>query len=171
VHAQPELRGHVIGVFGESLGGSVALRLAAEHSDIDAIVDDSGFANGERAIADGFKSFFLPPWPFTPLARWFGERVTGYDAGATDALAAAATLSDRPIFFIHGANDRRVSPAQTRALWAAAGSDDSLWVVPGAGHCEGWKRERAAYEQRVTTFLDEHLLLAWARRNVGRGIR
>lgn len=171
VRSQPELRGHVVGVFGESLGGSVALLLAAEHPDIDAIIDDSGFATGDRAISDGFKSFFLPPWPCTPLARWLGTRVTGYDAGKTDAIAAATTLRDRPILFIRGGADRRVSLGQTRALWEAAGSDDSLWVIPGAGHCEGWKRNRAEYEQRVTTFLDEHLLLAWARRNAGRGIR
>jgi pimeloyl-ACP methyl ester carboxylesterase len=168
VRAQPSLRGYTLGVLGESLGGSLALRLAATHRDVDAVVDDSGFTTGEQAIADAFRSFYLPAWPCTPLARWLAVRMTGVDPGQANTLDAARALGDRPILFIHGEKDRRLPMARTRDLWRAAGGKDSLWIVPGAGHNEGWKRDPKGYEQRVTSFFDEYLLLAWAQRGTGR---
>ena len=32
------------------------------------------------------------------------------------------------------------------------------WLVPGAGHNEAWIRAREAYECRVLSFFDRHLL-------------
>lgn len=155
---QPDLRGHAVGLLGESLGGSVALLIAARNPGVGAVVDESGFASGEEAIADFFTRLArLPSWP-PPLVRAFARAVTGVDPGALDVRPAAAALRDRPVLFIHGDRDARISPAQTVALWHAAGGDDPLWIVPGAGHNEGWMRERAAYEDTVTGFFDRHLL-------------
>ena len=42
--------------------------------------------------------------------------------------------------------------------WAAAGGKDPLWIIPEAGHNEGWKLHRALYEARVRAFFDRHLL-------------
>ena len=77
----PALRGHAVGLLGESLGGSVALVIAARNPDVDAVIDDSGFASGEEAIADFFTRIArLPSWP-TPLVRAFAGAVTGVDPG------------------------------------------------------------------------------------------
>jgi fermentation-respiration switch protein FrsA (DUF1100 family) len=167
LRARPELAGNVIGVLGESLGAATALRLAAANRDVIAIVDDSGFANGEKAIAAGLRRFGLPAWP-SGLVRALGKAVTGHDPGDIDVVAAARTLAGRPVLFIHGERDPRMPIDETRELWLAAGGHDSLWIVPGAGHNEAWSKERITYEAKVTTFFDQHLLLAWAQANAGR---
>jgi fermentation-respiration switch protein FrsA (DUF1100 family) len=160
-----ELEGHVIGIFGESLGGSVALVTAAKNPDVLAIVDDCGFASGHEAIEDGFRRVaHLPAWPGTPLLRSTARAVTGVDPGALEVRPAAAALKDRGLLFISCDHDGRISPEQTRALWRAAGERHRLWMVSEAGHNEGWKHNRAAYEDTVTSFFAEHLLLAWAKR-------
>jgi dipeptidyl aminopeptidase/acylaminoacyl peptidase len=47
---QPELRDHAVVVMGESLGGAVALMVAAESPGVDAVVVDCPFASSLHAI-------------------------------------------------------------------------------------------------------------------------
>jgi pimeloyl-ACP methyl ester carboxylesterase len=148
-----------VGVFGESLGGTVALLLAAETPAVRAVVADCPFATGERALEDSFERWArLPRWPSAAIARAIAWRVTGVDPAATDAVTASRALEGRPAFVIHAVRDNRLSPEQGRDLWNAAGRGGPLWVIPDAGHNEGWIRERGLYESRVTAFFDRHLL-------------
>ena len=159
VRSEPSLRDHAIGVLGESLGGAVALALAASNPGVAALVVDSGFATGYLAIEDAFRLWArFPAWPAAPLARKVGRALTGHDPGRFDLRPAARRLASRPLFFIHGLEDRRVSPDQTLTLWRAAGGKHALWLIPGVGHNEGWAKRRVEYEARVTRFFDRTLL-------------
>jgi fermentation-respiration switch protein FrsA (DUF1100 family) len=133
------------------------MTLAAEDDGVAAVVSDSGFASATRALEDYFRVFMrLPAWP-VPVVRRLARAVTGCDPGALDVLVTAPALNRRPILFIHGLSDNRISPDQTRALWAAAGSSHDLWLVPGAGHNRAWTVERRTYEDMVTRFFALHL--------------
>lgn len=158
VRRQPELVGHGIAVLGESLGGAVALLLAAEAPEIQAVVVDGAFATGRDAIEDSSERWArVPRRPAAALARALGRAATGHDPGALDAVAAAARLTTRPIYFIHGLKDNRVSERQVRRLWKAAGAKDALWVVRDAGHNEPWIRRPEEYRRRVLEFLEAHV--------------
>jgi fermentation-respiration switch protein FrsA (DUF1100 family) len=154
----PELQGKPIGLFGESLGASVALKLAAAHTHVGAVVADCPFASAGQALEDSCERLGRIPRPSAYLLRHIARTVTGIDPGITDTLAAMASLRERPVFFIHSVDDDRIAPDQTLALWRAAGSKDPLWLVPGVGHNEAWVRSREAYERRVRSFFDRHLL-------------
>jgi fermentation-respiration switch protein FrsA (DUF1100 family) len=155
VRRSPEHRGHRIGIFGESLGGAVALVLAAANPDIECIIVDGGFAHSAHAIEDSSAGWArLPRQPTATLARAVGRAFTGVDPGSLDAETAATLLRGRPALFIHGERDNRVSGDQARRLVAAAGAGATLWSLPEAGHNEGWLRRRAEYEQRVLEFYE-----------------
>ena len=159
LRAEPSARGARLAVMGESLGGSIALMLGAESPDVRALVVDCAFANGGQALEDACERWaHLPRWPTAALARAMGRALTGYDPGALDAVAAASALRDRPVLFIHSLKDDRLSPAHPRELWSAAGAKDPLWIIPDAGHTEGWVKHRQLYEARVLAFLGQHLL-------------
>jgi len=156
---EPELEGCRIGVFGESLGGAVALILAGRDPRVRSLVVDCPFASGMRALEDACERLAgVPRWPSAAILRSLTRAATGRDPGAIDALEATARLTERPVFFIHGMQDPRLSPEQTRDLWRAAGAKDPLWLIPNAGHNEGWLRERALYERRVSDFFARSLL-------------
>jgi len=152
VREHPKLSTYALGLFGESLGGSVALVAASRHPEVRVVCVDAAFATGERALADAsWRWAHLPPWPAAPLARLLGRAITGHDPYALDALSAAREIADRPTFFITSRKDERFHEAQARDLWKAAGSDrDGLWILEGdVGHNESWIKNRAEYEKRV----------------------
>ena len=147
-----------IGLFGESLGGSVALALAAERPEIRAVVADCPFESGTRALEDSFERWaHVPRWPAAPIAAAMAEAITGHDPRALDVGSAAASLRDRPLFLIACENDDRLSSIQARDLWRAAGSKDTLWTLADCGHNQAWLTHRSEYERRVLTFFDDHL--------------
>jgi hypothetical protein len=159
LESRPGLSGARIGMFGESLGGSVALIEAAGNRRVEALVVDCPFADGVEALGDASERWaHLPRWPTVPLLRQLGRLTTGHDPGGLDAVAAAAGLRDRPVFFIDSRLDNRLGPKHVGSLWRAAGSKDPLWRIEDAGHNEGWRRHRAEYESRVRGFFDRSLL-------------
>jgi dipeptidyl aminopeptidase/acylaminoacyl peptidase len=150
--------GQLLGVMGESLGGSVALRLAAQNPEVAAVVVDCPFATGREAVEDMLRRFLrLPRWPFAPLARHVGRAWSGRDPYDTDAVEAAALLEERPVLFIHSEADERLSPRQSERLWEAAGRHHDFWRVPGVRHNRAWLEHRAEYERRVLEFLERSL--------------
>lgn len=159
VRREPSLARLRIGLLGESLGGAVALTLAAEAEEVRAVVADCAFASGRRALEESCERWArLPAQPSATVLRSLALAVTGKDPWALDPAGAAARLCDRPLFLIHGERDNRLSPAQAHDLWRAAGAKDPLWIVPGVGHNEAWLFHRDLYEERVNAFFARHLL-------------
>jgi dienelactone hydrolase len=158
MRAQPWGRRQPAGVLGESLGGSVALLLAAEQDDVLAVVADCPFATGERALEDAFKGKVrLPRWPAVPIARALGRMTTGFDPGGIDVTEAARMLDDRPLYFIHAGRDDRMATSQAHDLWRAAGAKDPIWLIEDGRHNEAWQHHREDYEARITEFFETHL--------------
>ncbi len=155
----PRFTGCRIGLHGESLGAAVALDLAARRREVAAVVADAAFATAWQALEDSCQRWArMPRQPSATILRSLGRAATGHDLGAFAPVEALHGLADRPVFFIHGTRDDRLSPEQSRALWRAAGAKGPLWIVGGAGHNEAWRHERVEYERRVSAFFAEALL-------------
>lgn len=156
VENRPATQGARIALLGESLGGSVALVLAARHAEVAAVVADCPFATGRRAIEDSIERWAHLPRALAGLACGAGRVLAGCDPCALDVVAAADSLRTRPLFLIHAARDDRFSTEQARDLWRAAGAKDELWLLD-TGHNEAWQFHREEYERRVLAFLDRSL--------------
>jgi uncharacterized protein len=158
LRAQPGFGRQRVGLFGESLGGSVALALAAGRRDVAAVAVDSPFADGAAAVEDAFRyEAHLPSWPTAPIARSLARAVTGHDPGALDVIAAERAYGPRPLLLIQSGFEDRFGLAQVRRLEQAADSSAILWRVPDAGHNRAWFAHRVEYEKRVRTFFLAHL--------------
>ena len=154
VHKLPQMRGQRVALFGESLGGSTALALAAERPDVNAVVADCPFASGDAAIADGLRYVLhLPPSPLEAIARALGKLVTGHDPGELDATQALRALNGRPVLLIQTRMEDRYSRDQVERLTTAAGLEAETWTVDDSRHTEVWVAHREEYERRVARFL------------------
>ncbi|MBC2776875.1 alpha/beta hydrolase [Parasphingopyxis marina] len=98
-------------VFGHSLGGAVAIQLAAREQ-LEGLITLATFSDLARA-APGFAEWFIPD-------EW-------------KSLAALAQVEE-PLLLIHGADDDYVEPSHARRLFAAACSGATLSIITGVRH-------------------------------------
>ncbi len=150
--------GQRLGVFGESLGASVALAAAAGRTDVDALAVDSPFATGALAIEDGCRFMaHVPAWPTAALAGVLGRVFTGHDPAALDAVAAERACATRPLLLIQSGREDRFGAEQVDLLERNAGPGAERWRVADAGHNQAWELHRGEYERRVRAFFRAHL--------------
>jgi fermentation-respiration switch protein FrsA (DUF1100 family) len=135
-------------VFGQSIGGAIAVRALAEAGTdgVRALVLESAPSSYRRIAREKLAGFFLT-WPFQwPLSflmpdgdsaeRWIGR------------------LAPVPVLIIHGDADPVVPFGHALRLYAAAGEPKQLWRIQGGGHIKAFGRFADPYRDRLIAFLD-----------------
>jgi len=105
-------------VFGHSLGGAIAVQLAAEVHDEAGLIVESSFPS----IADVVRTF---KWGWLPVGPLITQRL---DAGARIAEVGA------PVLVVHGSDDTLIPPELGRALYERARDPKRFVLVPGGSH-------------------------------------
>jgi fermentation-respiration switch protein FrsA (DUF1100 family) len=126
--ARPEIERDRVIVFGQSLGGSLAITaLAASplRHQVRALIIEGAFTSYRALAREKLAGFWLT-WPLqAPLGLTIDDRYRPIDVIGELAL---------PLLIVHGEADRIVPPAHAVALYQAARPPKTLWLVPGAGH-------------------------------------
>ena len=156
--ARAGLDANRIGVFGVSMGGTIAIRYAAENARIRALVADCAFSSLEDTIETSIRFFTgLPPFPFAPMIEFWTEQLTGVRAEDIDAKRWIARISPRPVFLLQGGADVVISPESGARLFAAAGDPKELWLDPALGHAQFLGTHPREFERRVISFYHRYL--------------
>ncbi len=137
-------------VFGQSLGGALAIAYAAHsayRSRIAAIVIDSSFSDYREITREKLAGIWLT-WPLQWLP-WLTVDDTYSPA------ASVAALSPVPLLLIHGGSDTIVPFRHSERLFELARNPKDLWIVPGAGHIESL--ENQVVRERLIGYLDRQL--------------
>jgi fermentation-respiration switch protein FrsA (DUF1100 family) len=123
-------------VFGQSLGGSLAVYYVAHtpfRDRIRALVIDSAFSSYTGIAREKLAATWLT-WPFQWLASLaIDERFS--------PLPAIASISPTPVLIIQGDRDTIVPPHHAKRLYEAAAEPKQLWMVPQAGHIQALSDE------------------------------
>jgi uncharacterized protein len=123
-------------VFGQSLGGAVAVYAVANspHRDrIRALIIDSAFS-GYRQIAQEKIAEVILLWPFqAPLSLLVTDR---YSPGRW-----IGRLGPVPVLILHGEADKVVPVRHGERLYRLAEEPKQLWITPGAGHIQSLSDE------------------------------
>lgn len=138
-----------IAVFGQSIGGALALCAAArvaETTSLRAVLVDSAPSDWRSVAREALQQSALTRPLATPLAWLVPTRPSPLDA--------VRALRGRPMLFVVGAEDAIVAPHHGRRLAAAAGPEAELWEVPGVPHIGAferpeWRSRLVAYLKRV----------------------
>jgi fermentation-respiration switch protein FrsA (DUF1100 family) len=144
---------------GFSLGGAAAIRAAALHQDIDAVVAMGNYHDLEAEIFGAGNEHPLLAAIFESQIAWLFQRRTGVDfEHDPEPVELIGQLSPRPILLIYGEQEEALPPASGRILYQAAGEPKELWILPNVGHGGYVNAEPEEFEQRIVRFFDSALL-------------
>ena len=144
--SRPETRGRPLFVYGQSLGGAVAIVVAAQRPEIRAVVAESPFSTHRRIAACHARRLVHFDW----LAQWLA---TVTISAGDDPLDVVAQIAPRPLLIIAAEKDEICFPELARELYAAAAQPKSFWLVPGVRHLEVAQDARPELSTRVLDFL------------------
>jgi uncharacterized protein len=151
--ARPDVDPRRIIVFGQSLGGALAIHYLAHsrfRDSVKALVVDSAFCDYERIGREKLAAAVIT-WPFQWLASLAIDNRYSPEA-------SVGQLTPIPILFIHGEADTVVPPHHARRLYELAGHPKDLWVLPGIGHIQAMKEREV--RRRLAEFLMRSLSTA-----------
>ncbi len=141
-----------VGVLGLSTGADIAIDIAARRDDVQAVVADGAAAIGYEDYEEYMDSAIerAPMWLLFKTIEAIQGR-SGPEASLADQIAR----SRAPHLIISAGLPEK----KWGELYDRAGGDHSeLWYLPEAGHTAALRQYPEAYEQRVSSFFDEHLL-------------
>lgn len=148
-----------IGLFGNSMGGSLSLCYAARDLRVKAVIAQSPYASIGHSIKKGVKQFTgLPSFPFAPLVHFMAQRKLKINSNKIAPLSAIAKIHPRAILLMMGGQDHYVEPQGVFSLRDAAGNNAELWYEQELDHVEFYEKHPAEFERRVMTFYARHLL-------------
>ncbi|MBN4054015.1 alpha/beta hydrolase [Haliea sp. AH-315-K21] len=149
----------IIGMLGNSLGGSLLIQYAAENEVIKAVVAHSAFSSMRDTINTSVRYFTdLPAFPFASLIRFWAEQEIGGDIDEIDAKKWIGNISPRAILILHSLSDIAISPESGEQLFAAASEPKELWQVDGVKHASFDTALAEEFENRIVSFFDQYLL-------------
>ena len=145
-----------VAAFGFSMGSVTAIRAAARHPEIAAVVAEGGYYNlGDDFVEAGSRlplteRIFL----YTVAAiYWIYHGVNPWQVSPIDDLPK---ISPRPVFLIYGENE--VASSQALEQYQAAGDPKKLWIVTGGAHGSNALVAPAEYRAAILDFFNQNLL-------------
>jgi alpha-beta hydrolase superfamily lysophospholipase len=116
-------------VYGHSLGGAIAVQLAADVDDVAGLMVEGTFTS----IPELFGTLSFGWLPIAPLIK---QR---FDAGERVAELRA------PLLVVHGSDDELIHPDLGRALYERATVPKRFVLVDGGSHCDTHELGHAQY--------------------------
>jgi len=154
----PDMPERPYGVYGVSMGGAVAIMVAARDERLAAVAVDSIYSDLEESIAHHLKLLYrLPRVPFSLFAGSAYRLRFGVWPRRMSPVSVIGQISPRAVLVVQGDGDPRVPLAQGQALFQAAGEPKDLWVIQGTEHLASLRTDPAAYMRRLVAFFDSFL--------------
>jgi pimeloyl-ACP methyl ester carboxylesterase len=147
-----------VGLVGFSMGAGIALRVAAEDSRVVAVVADGTIARVIDGLIGLGRSKGIPA-PLMIGPAWVILLMASLRARAWISAADPIRWAGRvrcPVLFVHGTEDPFNTVDGVGQL-AARTPHGQLWIVPGAGHRDAYRRDPEGYYGRIVDFLKESL--------------
>lgn len=145
-----------VGLLGTSLGAATAIIAGGVDERVEAVWEDSGYADMERRIEEELGQKGLPTI-LAPAATLIARVVSGDDLASHTVMGETEHLAGRHLFVAHGEEDASTYVAHAHELLARARASGVLadeWIVPGAGHLAAMFQHPDEYEARLGAFFE-----------------
>ncbi|MCX5785031.1 MAG: alpha/beta fold hydrolase [Elusimicrobia bacterium] len=149
------------GVFGTSMGGSVAIYAAAKYPEINCLLAENTFLSYNGVIANwSWMRMKVPYWPILAMTLFFVRVKLGVDPEPYSPIHNIGRVK-LPVLFINGDHDDLVPLADAEKLYGLCPSETKrMWVIAGASHGRCAEVGGEIYKGKVSSFFEENLAAA-----------
>lgn len=144
-----------IGLWGQSLGGAIALQSMAHDHRVSFGIIESTFTQFSIIADDYFVRFapFVPKWYRSYLINK-GAKLADFDPQDAQPIVSATQIT-QPVFMAHGSIDNRIDVKYASELFEAIpATTKELYIIEGANHVNVWQTGGEQYFTRVFDFLE-----------------
>ncbi|MEP0890879.1 MULTISPECIES: alpha/beta fold hydrolase [unclassified Leptolyngbya] len=126
-------------IYGESLGGAIALNLATKHPDASGLIMQSSFTSMREAIQH---RKLLQLFPISLIL--------------TEQFNSLAKIQELkiPVLFLHGTRDSVVPPEMSQRLYEAAPGSKQLFLIEGGDHVRIYEPGHQSYLKAIESFVN-----------------
>lgn len=142
-----------IAIHGFSAGGALAVMAGARYPALRAVVAEGGYHDFAEDLDNNTIYMGLLGNLYRYGSHLAYRVTTGDDISVLSPISAIPQIAPRPILLVYGTNEPSLYGA--RLQQAAAGSNATLWEVPGARHGSYLADAPEDYERIVIGFMDE----------------
>jgi dipeptidyl aminopeptidase/acylaminoacyl peptidase len=152
---RPEVDPGRIAAMGFSMGAASAIRAAARHPEIAAVVAEGGYHNLGRNILDsGETTSLLHQILLHGVAGAYWLQI-GENPWRVSPINDLSRISPRAVLLIYG--EHELNGARAEQQYQAAKEPKELWIVPGGNHGSNYAVAKEEYEQRILAFLEKNM--------------
>lgn len=144
-----------LGVYGLSMGASVAAMALSLHPRLRAAVLESPFADYHEVGARWAWNYArVPYYPTIPVLTLWARLLSGHwDLDRYNPQERIGEAAPIPALFIAGQRDTLMLPRDVARVCLRARGDKRLWIVPDAPHAKCRETAPEEYDARVGRFL------------------
>lgn len=148
----------VVGVFGTSMGGSVAIYAAAKYPELACLMAENTFLSYEKVVANwSWNRLKTPYFPLVALTLFFVRHKLNTDPEPYSPLYSIGKVS-MPVMFINGDSDDLVPVRDAEALFGMCPAEKKqIWIIAGASHAKCAEVGGEVYRGKVAAFFEEYL--------------
>lgn len=144
---------------GTSMGASTALMTLGFKelpASVKGVISDCAFTSPYDVFVHILKrDYHLPPFPIMNINSVICRNKAGYSFNDYSTLTALKD-TDRPVLFIHGAEDNFVPVRMSMENAEACASPNEIIIIPNAGHGASCYENTPLYEKAELKFIEKY---------------
>jgi len=147
-----------IGIYGNSMGGAIAIQALEYDSRIEFGVIESTFTNLETIVYDYQKSYTygLGLKPLCNIALNTAGKLAKFNPNLVSPITSVKQIS-QPIIIAHGKKDKRIKFEYGKLLYDNLKSTDKKFIaIKDAGHIDLSEKGGENYKKEIKEFLIKH---------------
>lgn len=147
-----------IGIWGQSLGGAVALQSLANDNRIKFGIIESTFSNFEDIAHEYFAlNLGFDPSPLSDYLIYRAGKIADFDPKQSAPTVACQNIT-QPILIVHGDADARINIRHGKQNFKHLKSiDKEILIVEGGTHTNIWASSNSTYFEKVFSFIDNSI--------------
>lgn len=143
-------------IHGVSMGAATTMNVSGEElpNYIKGFIADCGYTSvWDEFACQLYEQFALPTFPLLYTTDYLCQKRYGWSFREASPLNQVERCT-RPMFFIHGDNDRFVPTEMVHQLFAAKPDPKHIWIVPHTRHADSYTNYPEEYTRQVGLFLN-----------------